>query len=138
MWGLLILLVILNFISIATLKEPDNLRKVKELYTVLLDNIPEKFPYLKNRSIVTGFHGSGNEVGYNVNKGYEIGICVDGTPNQMFHVLLHELAHTTVKSYEHTEEFWKNLKHLKEHCSRLGIYEEIPTHTGFCGKYIRD
>ena len=138
MWRWIIPLVILNVMSVATLKEPDNLRKVKELYTIFLDNVPEKFPKLRNRSIITGFNGSGEEVGYNVNKGYEIGICMNGTPNQMFHVLLHELAHTTVKSYDHTEEFWKNLKELKSHCSRLGIYEEIPSHTAFCGKYIRD
>ena len=132
------LLIVLNVVSLYTLKEPDNFRRLKELYTVFLDNVPEKFSNLRHRSIVTGFRGNGNEIGYNVNKGYEIGVCIDGTPNEMLHVLLHELAHTTVESYEHNEEFWKNLKHLKDHCRGLGIYEEIPSQTRFCGKYIRD
>ena len=138
MWKWVVPLMILNIISVSTLEEPHNLRRLKEMYTTFLDNPPAKFPKLKNRSIITGFNGSGNEVGYNVNKGYEIGVCLDGTPNQMFHVLLHELAHTTVESYDHTPEFWKNLKELKDHCKGLGIYEEIPSQTGFCGKYIRD
>lgn len=138
MWKWLLPLVILNTISVATLKEPYKLIKLKELYTTFLENPPTKFPKLKTRSIITGFYGNGNEIGYNVNKGYEIGVCLSGTPNQMFHVLLHELAHTTVDSHDHTPEFWKNLNELKEHCKGLGIYEEIPTQTGFCGKYIRD
>lgn len=138
MWLLVLVLLVMNIISVATLKEPENFRKLKELYTTFLDTPPDKFPNLRRRSIITGFYGDGNEIGYNINKGYEIGVCLDGTPNQMLHVLLHELAHTTVKSYEHNEEFWKNLKEIKEHCKGLGIYEEIPSQTGFCGKYIRD
>ena len=138
MWKWFIPLVVLNIVSLATLKEPDNLRSVKELYTTFLDNVPDKFPMLRTRSIITGFPESGNEIGYNVNKGYELGVCLGGTPNEMFHVLLHELAHSTVKEHGHSKEFWTNLKELKDHCKRLGIYEEIPAHTGFCGKYIRD
>ena len=138
MWKWVLPLVIINIVSVFTLEESEDFRTLKELYTTFLDNVPDRFPNLRTRSIITGFDGTGNEIGYNVNKGYEIGICMDGTPNQMFHVLLHELAHTTVKSYDHSEEFWGNLKHLKTHCKRLGIYEEIPSQTGFCGKYIRD
>jgi hypothetical protein len=129
MWRWILPLLVLNVISLTTLKEPENFRALKELYTVFLANVPSQFPELRRRSIILGFQGDGTEIGYNVNKGYEIGVCLDGTPNQMFHVLLHELAHTTVKSFDHNEEFWKNLKELKEHCKGLGIYEEITTQT---------
>jgi predicted metal-dependent hydrolase len=137
MWVLL-LLIALNLWSLLTLKEPENLKKVKELYTTFLDNIPEKYPQLRTRTIVTGFQNKNRELGYNVNKGYEIGLCLDGTPNQMFHVLMHELAHSTVDEYSHSDQFWKNFQEIKDHCVKLGIYQEIPERTKFCGKYIRD
>lgn len=137
MWVLL-LLIALNLWSLLTLKEPENLKKVKELYTTFLDNVPEKYPQLRTRTIVTGFQNRNRELGYNVNKGYEIGLCLDGNPNQMFHVLMHELAHSTVDEYSHSEQFWKNFQEIKDHCVKLGIYQEIPERTKFCGKYIRD
>lgn len=137
MW-ILLLLIALNLWSLLTLKEPENLKKVKELYTTFLDNVPEKYPQLRTRTIVTGFQNKNRELGYNVNKGYEIGLCLDGTPNQMFHVLIHELAHSTVDEYSHSEQFWKNFQEIKDHCVKLGIYQEIPERTKFCGKYIRD
>lgn len=137
MWVLL-LLIALNLWSLLTLKEPENLKKVKELYTTFLDNVPEKYPELRTRTIVTGFQNKNRELGYNVNKGYEIGLCLDGTPNQMFHVLMHELAHSTVDEYSHSDQFWKNFQDIKDHCVKLGIYQEIPERTKFCGKYIRD
>lgn len=110
---LVLVLILLNVFSLATLRQPENLRVVKEKYTILLDNLPEKFSKLNNRSIVTGFHGTGKEIGYNVNKGYEIGLCVDGTPNEMLHVLIHELAHSTVDEYSHSDDFWKTSRNLK-------------------------
>ena len=135
---LILLLLILNILSFVTLQEPTNLKKVKEMYTTFVDHVPDKYSILKNRSIISGFHGKGKEIGYNTNKGYEIGLCVDGTPNEMFHVLLHELAHSTVKEYDHSDIFWNNFAELREIASELGIYESIPSQTKFCGKYIRD
>lgn len=137
MW-VVVILILLNLWSLKTLKEPENLKKVKEMYTLFLQNVPEKFPQLRNRTILTGFANKNRELGYNVNKGYEIGLCLDGTANQMFHVLIHELAHSTVDEYSHSDQFWKNFRELKEHCVHLGIYQEIPEKTKFCGKYIRD
>ena len=137
MWLLIIFLICL-IINVYTVNVPENLRIVQENYTILLNNIPSKWPQLKKRSILTGFYNKNRELGYNVNKGYEIGLCVDGTPNQMFHVLIHELAHTTVREFDHSDNFWNNFQELKTHCVNLGIYEEIPAQTKFCGKYISD
>ena len=128
----------LNVWSLATLKQPDNLINLKKLYTQFLKNPPPQWPMLKKRSIITGFYNKKKELGYNVNKGTEIGVCLNGTTNQMMHVLIHELAHCTVKEYDHSPEFWKNYKVLKKHCLDLGVYQEIPETTKFCGKYIRD
>ncbi len=135
---IIIILIILNIYSLKTLKDPDNLRELKEKYTRFLDNVPPEWPMLKKRSILNGYYDKGKEIGYNVNKGDEIGVCMNGTSNEMFHVLIHELAHSTVKEYDHSEEFWKNFKKLKKHCVDIGVYQEIPEETEFCGKYIRD
>lgn len=142
-WLLYVLLFIISVNLTMTLKEPDNLTKVKKKYSQLIQHIktntvPKKFKVLERRILVDGFHGSDNEVGYNVNKGAEIGLCLDGTPNQMFHVLIHELAHSTVEEYTHSENFWNNFTELKNMCVNIGIYKEIPEETKFCGKYIRD
>jgi hypothetical protein len=77
-------------------------------------------------------------VGYNTNKGQEIAICLDGTPNEIFHVLIHELAHCTVDEYSHSEEFWANYVELRDICIQLGIYQKIPERTKFCGEHIQD
>lgn len=135
---LFIILVLVNIYSLSTLREPYNLKRVKEKYKILRENLPDKFKILETPSIVTGFYPKNAEIGYNVNKGYEIGLCMSGTPNQMFHVLIHELAHSTVKEYEHSPEFWANYKELREHCVKLGIYQEITESTPFCDTYIVD
>lgn len=138
MWLIVIVLIVINIYSLKTLKDPANLRELKEKYTRFLENVPPQYPMLKNRSIINGYYDKGKEIGYNMNKGDEIGICMNGTSNQMFHVLIHELAHSTVKEYDHSEKFWRNFKDLKNHCSSIGIYDDIPAETEFCGKYIRD
>lgn len=137
MW-LVLLLFIFLVINVTTIQVPKNLTNVQEKYTIFLKNVPKKWSQLTRRSILTGFHNRGRELGYNVNKGYEIGLCVDGTTNEMFHVLIHELAHSTVDEFSHSEQFWKNFQELKSHCIDLGIYQEIPEQTKFCGKYISD
>ncbi len=140
MWMLLVFLVLLNLVLLWATQEPENLTEVKRRYQVLVDHIretkPPKFGALENQVVITGRRGG--DLGYNVNKGFEIGVCLDGTPNDMFHVLLHELAHSTVEEYSHSEAFWKNFGELKDMSVRLGIYERIPTRKKFCGEYIQD
>jgi hypothetical protein len=86
---------------------------------------------------VTGMFHKG-DVGYNVNKGYEIFLCIDGSdPNNVFHILLHELAHVTVLEYKHSGHFWDNLHRLKAIAGRLGIYKGI-SRRPYCGHHISD
>lgn len=134
-------LILLNVVLLWATQEPPNLVEVKRRYQILVDHIresevPEKFKVLENQVVITGRRGG--DLGYNVNKGFEIGICLDGTPNDMFHVLLHELAHSTVEEYTHSEQFWKNFGELKDMSVKLGIYERINQRKKFCGEYIQD
>ena len=77
------------------------------------------------------------DLGSNVNKGYEISVCVDNNVNSMFHVLLHELAHNTVKEYAHSDEFWAQYNRLKTDAIERGFYTPIDPAIDFCGKKIK-
>jgi hypothetical protein len=140
---MLLLLVILVVVTIITTKEPENFTKVKMRYGKLMEYIksnpvPEKFKILQKHILLIGYLKKKHELGYNTNKGYEIGLCLDGTVNQIFHVLLHELAHSTVSEYEHSTNFWQNFKELRELATKIGIYEPVNSSEKFCGKYISD
>lgn len=128
---------------IAMTHEPAKLTEVKRRYALLRQhlrhiNVP-KWESLYNECVLVGlWWDRGGGVGWNVNKGYEIGLCIDGTPNQIFHVLLHELAHCTVPEYEHSPQFWQNFRELRDIAVELKIYEVIPVHQGFCKTEIID
>jgi len=98
---------------------------------------PKKFDMLAEPVVITGSTET-SELGYNANKGYEIGLCIDGDPNDIFHVLLHELSHSTVEEYDHSQQFWKNFAELRDISVDLGIYQRIPKRKAFCGQFIQD
>ena len=80
-------------------------------------------------------------IGYNVNKGYEIYICLDKgleSVDSAMNVLIHELAHVTVDEYDHSDAFWASFKDLKELCKALGIYKTLEGTPEYCGITIRD
>lgn len=137
-----ILLIIVNLWILANTHEPRVLLEVKERYKTLRKHIEdtqhEKFGKLTRCIPITAVYGMNGTVGYNTNKGQEIALCIDGTPNEVFHVLIHELAHCTVDEYSHSDIFWKNYVELRDICVELGIYEKIPEKTKFCGQHIQD
>lgn len=135
------------YVIIFRTDKPEKIKLLKEKYqdlrTYIKTNrstINPKFYKLENEILISGFMPnrwiSSDAVGYNVNKGYEIGVCVDGSPNDMFHVLIHELAHSITSAYNHDIEFWENYKQLRTLCEKAGLYIPINKKTNFCGKYI--
>jgi len=123
-------------------KQPDNLRIVNEKYKTLREHLKEtnneKFHMLKRHIPITGKMWMNDSVGTNTNKGGEIIVCLDGEPNEIFHVLVHELAHCTVEEYSHSPEFWKNYEELRDICVNLGIYERVTEKKEFCGQHVQD
>jgi hypothetical protein len=91
------------------------------------------------RRTLTGLHGAGDGViGSNVNKGYEIYICLDGDDvNSAVYVLMHELAHMTVPEYDHSIKFWENFEKLKKLCIANGLYSKDGARS-YCGDSITD
>jgi len=141
---LLILLVVSIYMYTITRADPI-LLEVKEKYKRLREELKstgdKKFTMLHNEIPIVAYRQMNANllgVGYNSNKGQEIGICLDGTANEVFHILLHELAHCTVKVYKHNKEFWDNYNTLKNMSISIGIYEAIPRRTPFCGRKISD
>jgi predicted metal-dependent hydrolase len=138
---ILILLLIVALVLVYT-REPSELVEVKEKYTVLRNHLRDtdnqKYHMLHRCIPITGMKRMNGSVGSNTNKGGEIVVCLDGKPNEIFHVLIHELAHCTVSEYEHSPQFWENYLELRNMCIELGIYEQIPQKTEFCGQHIQD
>ena len=121
---------------VCTTREPENFRQLKIRYTEFIKDLPVEFRHLQRRSILTGTTRKG-DLGSNVNKGYEISVCIDNDVNSMFHVLLHELAHNTVKEYAHSDEFWAQYNRLKANAIERGFYTPIDPAIDFCGKKIK-
>ena len=138
-----LLLIIINVFLLLNTKEPKELTEVREKYRILREHLKEtnneEFDMLYDEIPITAHYRiSKGAVGYNTNKGNEIGLCIDGNTNEIFHVLLHELAHCTVEEYSHSKEYWEKFKKLRKISVELGIYEEIPKKTKFCNKYVQD
>jgi hypothetical protein len=126
-------------------KEPDMLSELKYKYWILLELLrrtgdPLWHPVCKP-SIITGMIGWTKDqgpIGSNVNKGYEIYICLDGNDvNSAMYVLLHELAHMSVPEYDHTDKFWEHFGKLKKIAIDGGVYVPTGTRT-YCGDTVKD
>ena len=139
---LALLLIIINVIILMNIQEPERLSEVREKYRTLREHLKqtnnEEFKMLCKEIPITAHRRMNGSIGYNVSKGSDIGLCIDGEPNEIFHVLIHELAHCTVDEYSHSTEFWKKFDELRTICVSLGIYQEIPERTKFCGKHVQD
>ena len=134
-----ILLVIATVCVWSSFRQPPIMKEIDRKYEILRKELITlgEFPILHKRVNITGMFNKG-EVGYNVNKGYEIFLCIDGDDvNNLFHILLHELAHITVTEYKHSGHFWDNLHKLKAIAGRLGIYRGI-SRKPYCGHHISD
>ena len=137
-----LVLIVINFIILFMIREPENFAEVKKRYKILREHIEktnnEKFRVLTHPIPLTALRNMSGTVGYNVNKGADITICIDGEVNEIMHVLIHELAHSTVPEWTHSDNFWNNFMELRGICESIGIYTRLPDKTKFCGQYIQD
>lgn len=136
----LVLLMVLNLLVFLFTVEDQRLTEVRERYKKLRDHLKTTglFPQIHEEIPIVAHRRLGNVVGYNVNKGAEIGLCIDGTVNEIFHVLLHELAHCTVDEYSHSTRFWDQFEKLRNEAVAMGIYVIISERAPFCGKHVMD
>lgn len=137
-WPLILILLILAVAAIFTTRRDDRLERLREKYTAFKKILPEKYAAIKNKNtIITGTTRKGSP-GENVNKGDEIIVCMDGNDdNALFHILIHEIAHSSVNEYDHSSDYWENYKELTELAAQAGLY--VPgVDKEYCGKRVRD
>ena len=134
---LIIVLFILAILAILNTKEDPRLRRLKEKYQAFIAKLPSKYDSVKKNTIISGTYRKGSP-GENVNKGEEITVCLDGNDeNALFHIVLHEIAHSSVKEYDHSSEFWVNYKELTDIAVREGLYTS-GIDKEYCGARIND
>lgn len=139
---LIVLLSIVLFLLLINNEDP-LLSEIKRRYNFLIESLKESNQFeilVKNRAIISEKNKTSDtdSIAFNVNKGYEIHICLDGKKiNGAMYVLLHELAHITVKEFDHSEAFWTNFRKLREYASTIGIYKP-EKEIEYCGEIIRD
>jgi hypothetical protein len=132
----ILLIVIFVYIIFVTRNDP-RIEHLKERYYTFLGKLPEKYSALRSPSILTGTYEP-SDIGTNVSKGGEIFVCLDGhDPNDTFHILLHELAHSGVTEYDHSNSFWNTYNDLRKIAIQEGFYTPF-TAKPYCGKSITD
>lgn len=151
-WIVWVLGLALIIVIVVTNKPPDLLVEVRGRYERLMQALRDdpkldpRWEPVKKPVILTGMCGwdkSKGAIAYNVNKGYEIYLCLEGGEtsdetrvNTAMHVLIHELCHSTVREYEHSGAFWRNFKDFRKYCAERGVY--TPGDVGpFCGENIK-
>ena len=142
---IILLFFVILVVIVSMNKEPRMLSELKMKYWTLLEILRRTgdplWDPVRKPSIITGmmdWDKTRGPIGSNVNKGYEIYICLDGNDvNSAMYVLLHELAHMSVPEYDHTKNFWAHFEKLKNIAVRSGVY--IPTGTRtYCGDVVKD
>lgn len=140
---MVVVMFVMLVVAIATNSESKMLTELKSRYFKMIDILRETgdplwIPVL-SPAIITGLNGKKDGViGSNVNKGYEIYICLDGDDvNSAFYVLIHEVAHMTVPEYDHSIAFWENFEKLKKICIDAGLYTKSGERK-YCGDLVRD
>jgi hypothetical protein len=128
------------FADVVSLTEdPPMLKEIKKRYKVIQNGLPQedRWKLICNKNaIITGTDRHSGIVGSNVNKGYEIYICLDGEDiESAMYVFLHELAHLTVSEYDHTQRFWDNFRDLRTICHSLGVYSPVQDQM-YCGEKV--
>lgn len=138
-----IVMFVMLAVAAITNSESKMLTELKRRYFKMIDVLRETgdplwIPVL-SPAIITGLNGKKDGViGSNVNKGYEIYICLDGDDvNSAFYVLIHEVAHMTVPEYDHSIAFWENFEKLKKICIDAGLYVKSGERK-YCGDVVRD
>lgn len=106
-------------------KNANKLASIKEKINILIKSLSkdsENRKLLEEAPLILQERNNDKEIGYTINKGQSIGLCLRDNDNALFFIVLHELAHVITKEYGHTKEFWKNFEELIKKSIDLGIY----------------
>lgn len=106
-------------------EKANQLARIKEKVNILIKSLSkndERRKLLEEAPLKLQERKDTKDVGYTINKGESIGLCLEDNENALFFVTLHELAHIITKDYGHPPEFWKNFEFLVKHAVEQGLY----------------
>ena len=120
------------------------LKKLRKDTQELIERLQQDFPRDPSTKRLTrwfnGWRGEFHEMehrdnprafGYNVEKGKYIAVCLHDAQNrpnaynEVFFVLLHELAHIATEDYAHNAHFWATYRRLIRVASNAGLYRNV-------------
>ena len=158
---LLVPSIIIGFLIIISHKPPPSLSTQEKMILSRLERRNDQLmDYLKHindpvmkRLVQKGApkltKGSLNKPGYTINKGEIIGICLTdltGNTNQdqeryldeLYFVVLHELAHVCTPTVGHDASFWENFQKIRLHAVDAGIWgnENVSRDSLVCGESL--
>jgi hypothetical protein len=101
------------------------------LLAYILDNFPEdpRTARLINATPqIREVEAASTEAGYSENKGEAIALCLKDDDyrdkmEELYFVMIHELAHIASENYGHDAEFWECQDWVQECAIRAGVYE---------------
>jgi len=96
--------------------------KVKKLISSLSDD-DERKKLLQAAPLNFQERQDSKDIGYTINKGDKIGLCIGDDDNALFFVTLHELSHIVTKEYGHPKEFWNNFEFLIKKAVEADLYK---------------
>ena len=108
------------------IEKANKLARVNEKVKILIKSLSpsdERRKLLEDAPMVLQERKDSKDIGYTVNKGDSIGLCLEDNENALFFVTLHELSHIITKSYGHPPAFWDNFGFLVKKSVELGIYD---------------
>ena len=84
-----------------------------------------------------------DRAGFSQNKGEIVGICLTEAAdknnsseyiNNLFYVLIHELAHIGAEEYGHTDKFWVLFSSLRQHAQDANLLSIVDRDSAVCGQ----
>ena len=106
-------------------KKATILSKIENRANLLIQSLPndKRKTLLLSKSIQFQERSSSHDVGYTINKGDKIGLCIENDINTLMFICIHELAHVCTKEIGHTKLFWENFKYILEAAIKSDIYD---------------
>lgn len=104
----------------------------------LLNTMHNKRPVLRHTAERAGFtDNKGDVVAICLNDVTEENVQDDQYINELFYVVLHELAHMSTSSWGHGSEFWNAFELVRRHASDAGLLHPLRSSTSaVCGERL--